>query len=330
MLEGLTRADEGADGVPLLALTGYADRDAAEAAVLDGAVDAALMVDGDGAPSLIVSPADAGSTDQAIIQTVLDRYLQGEELAGCLAKQDPAALADPAARAALAQNLSGDEASTAELSVLREPPSELSRFYYALLGYACIMCSTVAPNAYRPDAHRRHARGHAPAGGRPAARPPARGGARGELAHRHGEHDARRRLLLLRRWCLLRRQALAHAGSLRGLCPRFVLARRLCGVAPRGAPGSEGRPHHHRHPCTLAPRGALRHAALGLANWLSQHAPIVQLLNPAVQAGEAMLALTFFDSLKPFASACGALLVIAAVLGAGAYIFMRRQRYARA
>ena len=191
------------------------------------------MVDGDGAPSLIVSPADAGSTDQAIIQTVLDRYLQGEELAGCLAKQDPAALADPAARAALAQNLSGDEASTAELSVLREPPSELSRFYYALLGYACIMCSTVAQTlidrtriAATPEGTRRQA-GALPPG-------PARGGARGELAHRHGEHDARRRLLLLRRWCLLRRQALAHAGSLRGLCPRFVLARRLCGVAPRG------------------------------------------------------------------------------------------------
>ena len=330
MLEGLTRADEGADGVPLLALIGYADRDAAEAAVLDGAVDTALMVDGDGAPSLIVSPADAGSTDQAIIQTVLDRYLEGEELAGSLAKQDPAALADPAARAALAQNLSGDEASTAELSVLREPPSELSRFYYALLGYACIMCSTVAQTlidrtriAATPEGTRRQA----------GALPPGR-----QLA-----------AALVASWLIVMASmmlAVAYFYFVAGVSfgGRLWLTPVACGVCALvscslGAfvgslPGV--RPEVKDALITIAtlalslPAGLFGTPALGLANWLSQHAPIVQLLNPAVQASEAMLALTFFDSLKPFASACGALLVIAAVLGAGAYIFMRRQRYARA
>ena len=76
------------------------------------------------------------------------------------------------------------------------------------------------------------------------------------------------------------------------------------------------------------PAGLFGTPALEVANWLSQHMPLVQLLNPAVQATEAMLSLTFYDSLAPFASACGALLAIAALLGAGALIFMRRQRYA--
>ena len=75
------------------------------------------------------------------------------------------------------------------------------------------------------------------------------------------------------------------------------------------------------------PAGLCGTPALEVANWLSQHMPLVQLLNPAVQATEAMLSLTFYDSLAPFASACGALLAIAALLGAGALIFMRRQRY---
>ncbi|MBM6943200.1 ABC transporter permease [Collinsella intestinalis] len=328
MLESLTRTDAGANEIPLLALTGYEDRAAAETGVLAGEVDAALVVDADGKARLLVSPSDAGSTDQAIVQTVLDRYLQGEELAGILAAQNPEALADPAARAALAQNLSGDDASTAELSVLREPPSELSRFYYALLGYSCIMCSTIAQTlidrtriAATPEGSRRQVGALSPARQLAAA--------------------------LVASWLVVMASmmlAVAYYYVVGGIsfggrlwltpvaCGACALVSCALGAFLGSLPGV--RPDAKDALITIAtlalslPAGLFGTPALDVANWLSQHAPLVQLLNPAVQTTEAMLSLTFYDSLAPFASACGTLLFIAAILGAGALLFMRRQRYA--
>lgn len=330
MLEELTHTDGEAakDEEPLLALTGYTDHAAAEAGVLAGEVDTALVVDADGAARLLVSPSDAGSTDQSIVQTILDRYLQSEELAGALAESDPTVLASAETRATLAQNLSGEQASTAELSVLREPPSALSRFYYALLGYSCIMCSTVAQTlidrtriAATPEGSRRQVGALSPARQLAAA--------------------------LVASWLIVMASMMLAvsffyvvAGVSFGgrvwltpvACGACALVSCALGAFVGSLPGV--RPDVKDGLITIAtltlslPAGLFGTPALEVANWLSQHAPLVQLFNPAVQATEAMLSLTFYDSLAPFASACGRLLVIAALLGAGALIFMRRQRYA--
>lgn len=68
--------------------------------------------------------------------------------------------------------------------------------------------------------------------------------------------------------------------------------------------------------------------AVELGNWLTQNVPLSQLVNPATQASEALFALTFYDSLVPFAQALAALAAIAAVLAAGAVLCMRRTRHA--
>ena len=328
LLEELAHPSDAEDEVPLLALTGYADRAAAEAGVRAGAVDTALAIDADGTTHLLVAPSDAGSTDQAIVQTILDRYLQGEELAGVLAKHDSAARANAEARAALAENLSGEQAATAELSVLREPPSELSRFYYALLGYSCIMCSTIAQTlidrtriAATPEGSRRQVGALSPARQLAAA--------------------------LVASWLIVTASmmlAVAYFYVVAGIsfggrvwltpvaCGACALVSCALGAFVGALPGTQaGVKDALITVATLAlslPAGLFGTPALEVANWLSQHMPLVQLLNPAVQATEAMLSLTFYDSLAPFASACGALLAIAALLGAGALIFMRRQRYA--
>lgn len=328
LLEELAHPSDAEDEVPLLALTGYADRAAAEAGVRAGAVDTALVIDANSTEHLLVAPSDAGSTDQAIVQTILDRYLQGEELAGALAKHDPAARANAEARAALAENLSGEQAATAELSVLREPPSELSRFYYALLGYSCIMCSTIAQTlidrtriAATPEGSRRQVGALSPARQLAAA--------------------------LVASWLIVMASmmlAVAYFYVVAGIsfggrvwltpvaCGACALVSCALGAFVGALPGTQaGVKDALITIATLAlslPAGLFGTPALEVANWLSQHMPLVQLLNPAVQATEAMLSLTFYDSLAPFASACGALLAIAALLGAGALIFMRRQRYA--
>lgn len=328
MLEELARPSDTDDEEPLLALTGYADRTAAEAGVRAGAVDTALAVDADGTTRLLVAPSDAGSTDQAIVQTILDRYLQGEELAGTLVENNPAAFARTETRTALAENLSGEQAATAELSVLREPPSELSRFYYALLGYSCIMCSTIAQTlidrtriAATPEGSRRQVGALSPARQLAAA--------------------------LVASWLIVMASmmlAVAYFYVVAGIsfggrvwltpvaCGACSLVSCALGAFIGSLPGV--RPGVKDALITIAtlalslPAGLFGTPALEVANWLSQHVPLVQLLNPAVQATEAMLSLTFYDSLAPFASACGALLAIAVLLGAGALIFMRRQRYA--
>lgn len=328
MLEELARPSDTDDEEPLLALTGYVDRAAAEAGVRAGEVDTALVVDADSTTRLLVSPSDAGSTDQAIVQTILDRYLQGEELAGALVESDPAALARTETRTALAKNLSSEQAATAELSVLREPPSELSRFYYALLGYSCIMCSTIAQTlidrtriAATPEGSRRQVGALSPARQLAAA--------------------------LVASWLIVMASmmlAVAYFYVVAGIsfggrvwltpvaCGACALVSCALGAFIGSLPGV--RPGVKDALITIAtlalslPAGLFGTPALEVANWLSQHVPLVQLLNPAVQATEAMLSLTFYDSLAPFASACGALLAIAVLLGAGALIFMRRQRYA--
>ena len=328
LLEELAHPSDAEDEVPLLALTGYADRAAAEAGVRAGAVDTALVIDANSTEHLLVAPSDAGSTDQAIVQTILDRYLQGEELAGVLAKHDSVARANVEARAALAENLSGEQAATAELSVLREPPSELSRFYYALLGYSCIMCSTIAQTlidrtriAATPEGSRRQVGALSPARQLAAA--------------------------LVASWLIVMASmmlAVAYFYVVAGIsfggrvwltpvaCGACALVSCALGAFVGALPGTQaGVKDALITIATLAlslPAGLFGTPALEVANWLSQHMPLVQLLNPAVQATEAMLSLTFYDSLAPFVSACGALLAIAVLLGAGALIFMRRQRYA--
>lgn len=328
VLEDLAEED-GSDEAPLLALAEYGSAEEADAAVLSGDVDAVLTFDGAGEPELRVSATSTGTTAQGILQTVIDRYLAGEQLASDLVEENPAALATPGTMEDLAQNLMGDQAGTTEVSVLREAPQELNRFYYALLGYSCIMCSDVAQILID-----RTRAGVTPAGSRRqvSAFPPSR-----QLT-----------CALIASWiivmvCMLVSVLYFHfvAGvSFGGRLWLTPVACGACAVVSCALGAFIGslpliQPNVKSAITTIAtlalslPAGLFGTPALDLSNWLSHNVPWVQAINPAVQATETLFALTFYDSLGPFASAVGSLIAIAAVLGAGAWIFMRRQRYAR-
>lgn len=316
------------DDEALFALTRYASSDEARSAVLAGEVVAYLAVDSDGEPTLFVSPSEAGTTSQAIIQVVLDRYLQGEAIVQDLAERDPAALAMPGAVAALSQNLSGSNADSAELDLLREPPQEMGRYYYALLGYTCIMCADVAKTLIE-----RTRSGASALGDRcqVSATPPGR-----QLA-----------AALVASWLIVMASTLTSVAYLwlaAGVsfggriwltpvaCAAISLVSCAFGALIGSLPGATPRVKDALVTiCTLGlslPAGLFGEPAVELGNWLTQNVPLLQLVNPATQASEALFALTFYDSLVPFAQALAALVAIAAVLAAGAVLCMRRTRHA--
>lgn len=76
------------------------------------------------------------------------------------------------------------------------------------------------------------------------------------------------------------------------------------------------------------PAGLFGTPSQQLADWLDAHVPAVQLINPAVQVGEAFYRLTFYDSLLPFGATIAVLIAISVILFGIAAVFMRRQRYA--
>lgn len=316
--------DDGA----LFELTRYASSDEARSAVLAGEVAAYLAVDSNGVPALFVSPSETGTTSQAIIQVVLDRYLQGEAIAQDLAKRDPAALASPSAVAALSQNLSGSNAGTSELDLLREPPQEMGRYYYALLGYTCIMCAEVAKTLIE-----RTRSGASALGDRcqVSATPPGR-----QLV-----------AALVASWLIVMASTLttvAYLWLVAGVsfggriwltpvaCAAISLVSCAFGALIGSLPGATPRVKDALVTiCTLGlslPAGLFGEPAVELGNWLTQNVPLLQLVNPATQASEALFALTFYDSLVPFAQALAALVAIAAVFAAGSVLCMRRTRHA--
>lgn len=326
MLDALS--EEGSGEEAFLALTSYADADEANDALIAREVEVLVTVDADGAPQMSVPPNSLNSTHEAMVQAVLDRYLQSEAAVSELARNDPAALASPEAVAALTADLMGDEAQTAEVSVLRVDPSEMARFYYALLGFSTAMGANVASVLTE-----RLKANLSPVGARcqvSSMRPARQLGA-----------------VLIASWvivfcclmaafCYIRfvadvsfagREALAPVA-----CAACALVSCALGMALWALPWLSANVKDAVLTVGVLvlalPAGLYGEPALGLSDWLTQHMPWLQAINPSVQAANAFYALTYYDSLVPFFQTLGTILAIAAVLFAVAALCMRRQRYA--
>lgn len=310
-----------------LDITVYHTEADAQRATLADDVCGFITVDDAGAPTLHVSPVNAGTTNQTIVQAIIDQSLAVSGTLTAAAEHDPA-LANPNSLATLSTLLTGSNAQTTELSVLREPPQQMSRFYYALLGYSCIMCSNIAQIlidrtriAVTPAGTRRQASALQPARQLGAA--------------------------LAASWIIAWASMLVAVGYLWLVAGvsfggRIWLAPLACAVCALvscalgafiGAlPGAN--PNVKDALITIAtlvlslPAGLFGEPAIVFGNFLTQHYPVLQSINPAVQATESLFALTYYDSLEPFAASVATLAGIALALGAGAALFMRRQRHA--
>ena len=321
-------AEEGPGEEAFLALTSYADADEANDALIAREVEVLVTVDADGAPQMSVPPNSLNSTHEAMVQAVLDRYLQSEAAVSELARNDPAALASPEAVAALTADLMGDEAQTAEVSVLRVDPSEMSRFYYALLGFSTAMGANVASVLTE-----RLKANLSPVG------------ARCQMSSMQPARQLGAVLIaswvivfccLMAAFCYIRfvanvsfagREALASVA-----CAACALVSCALGMALWALPWLSANVKDAVLTVGVLvlalPAGLYGEPALGLSDWLTQHMPWLQAINPSVQAANAFYALTYYDSLVPFFQTLGTILAIAAVLFAVAALCMRRQRYA--
>ncbi len=321
-------AEEGPGEEAFLALTSYADADEANDALIAREVEVLVTVDADGAPQMSVPPNSLNSTHEAMVQAVLDRYLQSEAAVSELARNDPAALASPEAVAALTADLMGDEAQTAEVSVLRVDPSEMARFYYALLGFSTAMGANVASVLTE-----RLKANLSPVG------------ARCQMSSMQPARQLGAVLIaswvivfccLMAAFCYIRfvanvsfagREALASVA-----CAACALVSCALGMALWALPWLSANVKDAVLTVGVLvlalPAGLYGEPALGLSDWLTQHMPWLQAINPSVQAANAFYALTYYDSLVPFFQTLGTILAIAAVLFAVAALCMRRQRYA--
>lgn len=323
-----TLAEEGPGEEAFLALTSYADADEANDALIAREVEVLVTVDADGASQMSVPPNSLNSTHEAMVQAVLDRYLQSEAAVSELARNDPAALASPEAVAALTSDLMGDEAQTAEVSVLRVDPSEMARFYYALLGFSTAMGANVASVLTE-----RLKANLSPVGARcqVSSMQPAR-----QLGAVLIASWVIVFCCLMAAFCYIRfvanvsfagREALAPVA-----CAACALVSCALGMALWALPWLSANVKDAVLTVGVLvlalPAGLYGEPALGLSDWLTQHMPWLQAINPSVQAANAFYALTYYDSLVPFFQTLGTILAIAAVLFAVAALCMRRQRYA--
>lgn len=322
-LDALSRGDD-----PLLDVIMFPDEEAAVTAADGEEVRAYVVASAGAAPRMVVPARAAGGTDQAVVQLVLDRYLQVASTLEIVAKEDPASLAVPGAAEALAQALAGDDVITEQVSLLRAQSSEFTRYYYAMLGFSSLMGAQVAlllVTSKRADG--------------------SAAGARRQIAAT--SPFAQLASGLLASWivvfaCLvvalvyIRLVVGVSLGGREGLavvaCAVCALVSCSIGAAIGSLPllATEAKDVI----CTVLTMGLSLPAGLfgtpsqRLGDWLSVNLPWVQLANPAVQAGEAFYRLTFYDSLAPFASSLATLAAIAVVLFGIAALFMRRQRYA--
>ena len=80
--------------------------------------------------------------------------------------------------------------------------------------------------------------------------------------------------------------------------------------------------------CTLSAFiGLYGSLAMDLNNAIQEHAPILHLINPVKQVSNLFYDIVYYDSLAPFARACGILAIMAAAFLAICGLLLRKQRY---
>lgn len=315
------------DGNSLFAVSAYAGEEDAAAAADAGEVCAYVVAGLDGDPRMVVPSRAAGGTEQAIVQLALDRFVQTGAMLGIVAESDPAAFAASGAMDRLAAALAGDDAVIERISVLRAQSSEFARYYYALLGFSSLMGAQVAlllAISKRADG--------SPAGARRQV------SAKSPLVQLASGLSASWIVVfscLVAALAYIRLVAGVSFGGREGLAIAACAACALVSCAVGTLIGALPRISAKAKDviCTVLTMGLALPAGLfgapsqRLGDWLSANAPWAQLINPAVQVGEAFYRLTFYDSLVPFAFSLATLVAISAVLLGTASIFMRRQRY---
>lgn len=327
----------------LLDVLEVANADAARDLVLSGDAAAAITVDGEGLPSMGVSPLASDTLDQSIVRAVLDRYRQlyAEMKQVFLAQAGAADLQAPPTDAQLeafaqtpdadqtVQAFMADAVGTQQVDVLRVASSGTVRYYYALMGFAALMSITVAIHSVSAVRANTSAVG--------ARRQVSGASTTCQLAVSMAASFAVVFACLLLAFAYMRLVLGVEFGGRDGLTVVAIAACALMSVgfgavlgALPGMPvaGKVGLATGITCLCALF-AGLYGEPAMQLADQISQTAPWAVLINPAAQAANAFYDLTYYDSLTPFFSTVGVLVAMAAVFFVAAALLMRGHNYER-
>ncbi len=327
----------------LLDVLEVANADAARDLVLSGDAAAAITVDGEGLPSMDVSPLASDTLDQSIVRAVLDRYRQlyAEMKQVFLAQAGAADLQAPPTDAqleAFAQTPGADQAvqafmadavGTQQVDVLRVASSGTVRYYYALMGFAALMSITVAIHSVSAVRANTSAVG--------ARRQVSGASTTRQLAVSMAASFTVVFACLLLAFAYMRLVLGVEFGGRDGLAVVAIAACALMSVgfgavlgALPGMPvaGKVGLATGITCLCALF-AGLYGEPAMQLADQISQTAPWAVLINPAAQAANAFYDLTYYDSLAPFFSTVGVLVAMAAAFFVAAALLMRGHNYER-
>ena len=327
----------------LLDVLEVANADAARDLVLSGDAAAAITVDGEGLPSMDVSPLASDTLDQSIVRAVLDRYRQlyAEMKQVFLAQAGAADLQAPPTDAQLeafgqtphadrpGQAVIADAGGRPQGVVLRGASSGTVRYYYALMGFAALMSITVAIHSVSAVRANTSAVG--------ARRQVSGASTTCQLAVSMAASFAVVFACLLLAFAYMRLVLGVEFGGRDGLAVVAIAACALMSVgfgavlgALPGMPvaGKVGLATGITCLCALF-AGLYGEPAMQLADQISQTAPWAVLINPAAQAANAFYDLTYYDSLTPFFSTVGVLVAMAAVFFVAAALLMRGHNYER-
>lgn len=334
------RADEGFSALvdelsrpgddQLLDVREFATAGEAREALDAGDVAGVLSVDGEGMPHLAVSPTSDSlgvgteRIGRTILNTVADAYARNADLLESIARDNPMALADPElVERALSQ---GD--ATEEVSLTRSEPAQAVRFYYGLLGMACLFCAQIGmvavceaqPNLSALGARRAVgavSRGKTLAGALAASWVLATGCLLVALAYMRltaGIDFAGRELACVGAIAVCALFSTAF-GTFLGSLPKVGM-----GVKTGLLTGAT---------CLLSLfAGLYGEPVMKMADQMARDYPLLASLNPAKVVTDTFYSLYYYDSLAPFAGKIGILLAMTAVVFAVSALFMRRQRYA--
>ena len=327
----------------ILSVHEVANADEARDLVLSGDAAAVVEVDGEGLPSMTVSPLASDTLDESIVRAVLDRYRQlyEEMKRAFMAQADAADLqGEPTDEqlAAFAQAPGIDQAvqafmtgapDTRQVDVLRVASSGTVRYYYALMGFAALMSITVAIHSVAAVRANTSAVG--------ARRQVSGASTTRQLAVSMAASFVVVFACLLLAFAYMRVVLGVEFGGREALAVVAIAACALMSVgfgaalgALPGMPvaGKVGLATGITCLCALF-AGLYGEPAMQLADQVSQTAPWAQLINPAAQAANAFYDLTYYDSLAPFFATVGVLVAMAAVFFVVAALLMRGHNYER-
>lgn len=312
--------------------------DAARAAFADGRTDGYLRVDGDGRLSLTLSPATASAirggamstaSDSntaitvAAIDTMIDMYNRTDTAVRDLIAHHPQAAASREFWSSV-----GDVTGLArETSLTNAKPDTTARYYYALLGMACLMAMGYSISAVTTAQANLSALGI-----RRTVAPLGRG----------------RQLIagFLASWLCSAVSLTIALAYIRYVCgiplggrePVAVVAvavasfmacalGTMIGAIPK-LPHSVKMGLTSAIPCALSLfSGLYGQFAMDMSDWIDRNAPVLALVNPAQQVTNLFYDILYYDDYRPFATTCGVLIAMSAVFLAAGVVMLKEQRY---